>query len=94
MNQPMEKYLPSSKIIEKMDDVRFENWIYMAFDIISARKKARDPLFQLKKRISQIVAQELLEEEKEDQVYEEIKAYLSLNTQLRKSYIPKKPWGH
>jgi len=78
---PLGRYLPSSESIETMDNDRFENWIYLAYEIIYARKKARDPLFQLKKRISQIVAQELPEEEKEDRVYEEIILYLSLKAQ-------------
>lgn len=58
MIKQLEKFLPSASEIEEMSFDEFECWISRAMDEIPKRKIKRDPLFHLKKRISEILSTE------------------------------------
>jgi|GEM_PF-6362162 len=80
----LEAYLPTAEEIENMDPVDFENWIHEASREIQRRNEMRDPLFHLKKRISQIISdQDLQESERENKVLSEINKFFRLMNQPR-----------
>ncbi|MEV2910266.1 hypothetical protein ABNF65_16945 [Paenibacillus larvae] len=72
----LEPFLPNSGEIDEMGRADFLLWIGEAFHTLPQREIERDPLFHLKKRISQILACESKSEvEKEKEVFNEIRRY-------------------
>ncbi|EJW14175.1 hypothetical protein M5X00_19810 [Paenibacillus alvei] len=72
----LKTYLPSAKQIDEMSLDVFQDWIWLARSELPKREEQRDPLTHLRKRISEIVADESLTEvQKEANVLCEIKRY-------------------
>ncbi|WLR52433.1 hypothetical protein LC040_05905 [Bacillus tianshenii] len=69
-------YLPSAQKIEEMSLNTFGDWVDKALHDLPERKVKRDPLFHLKKEISQILKeQHKSEAAKEEKVLSLIKTY-------------------
>lgn len=72
----LKPYLPSVKQIEDMNRDDFQDWVWKVQRELPKREEQRDPLTHLRKRISEIVADESLTEvQKEARVLSAIKRY-------------------
>ncbi|MCY9764837.1 hypothetical protein M5X06_03915 [Paenibacillus alvei] len=72
----LKTYLPSAKQIDEMSRFDFLTWVEEARRELLRRAEQRDPLTQLRKRISKIVADEsLVEVQKEARVFDELENF-------------------
>lgn len=69
------KYLPTPEELSLMNQGQFHHWIEDAYIDLPKRERQRDPLFHLKKRIIDVLEQDLPEAEKERLVYLSIEKY-------------------
>jgi hypothetical protein len=80
------KFLPTSRELEEMNLLQFEEWIETALYEIPERKILRNPLSHLKKEITLILKDEIKSDiEKEDQVYKRISYYRKFIDQQARS---------
>lgn len=78
----LKPFLPTTEEIEKMDKNQFEGWISEASKELPKRAEIRDPLFHLKKRISNTLRDDQLsEEQREVKVLHEIERYKRVSSQ-------------
>ncbi|MDT3416143.1 hypothetical protein QO009_002011 [Brevibacillus aydinogluensis] len=76
MEKEIEKFLPTSNELEAMNLDEFRDWVDRAYFVLPARKIQRDPLSQLRKRISEILdGKYATEAEKEEAVWRAIARY-------------------
>lgn len=76
MNFKQENYLPNVTQIDDMKREEFEDWVWRASRELPRRAEQRDPLTHLRKRISEIIANDSLTEiQKEARVLSEIERF-------------------
>ncbi|ETK27407.1 hypothetical protein [Paenibacillus larvae] len=71
----LKPYLPTSQKLKEMNLTEFSFWVSDAYYILQRRKIERDPLFHLKKRISEILDEAISEVEKEEMIFDVIRSY-------------------
>lgn len=72
----LEPYLPNAKQVNEMSPFDFLTWVEEARSVLPRRAEKRDPLTHLRKRISEIVADEsLMEVQKEARVLDELENF-------------------
>lgn len=80
-------YLPTVTEIEKMSEYEFSIWTNGAIYDLRKRKEERDPLFYLRKRISNVLNNnELTEVQRESDILHELERYerLTMEPQRQK----------
>lgn len=80
MKKELELFLPTSKALFEMTKDEFTDWVHRASIEISEREERRDPLNQLRIKVSSIIDNNFLtERQKEYEILHEISKYKHLN---------------
>lgn len=77
MDATLKPYLPTVTELEGMNESEFNLWIFESLKEIPKRQELRDPLFHLKKRISDVLGNhKLTEEQREAYVLHELEKFI------------------